>query len=83
MPDFFFLGTNKNLIFLRILLAYLVGYLCRIMSIGSPQRRVRQRIEEDIAAFRARIMNRTVIPERNVIRSDIMVAPLNDIHEII
>jgi hypothetical protein len=28
-------------------------------------------------------MNRAVIPERNVIRADIMVAPLNDIHEII
>jgi hypothetical protein len=53
------------------------------MSAGSPQRRVRQRTEEDVAAFRARIMNRAVIPERNVIRADIMVAPLNDIHEII
>jgi hypothetical protein len=28
-------------------------------------------------------MNRAVIPERNVIRADIMVAPLYDIHEII
>jgi hypothetical protein len=79
----FFFETNKYLIFLRILLAYLVGYFCRIMSAGSPQRSVRQRTEEDVAAFRARIMNRAVIPERNVIRADIMVAPLNDIHEII
>jgi hypothetical protein len=65
------------------LLAYLVGYFCRIMSVGSPQRRVRQRTEEDVAAFRSRIINRAVIPERNAIRVDIMVAPLDDIHKII
>jgi hypothetical protein len=28
-------------------------------------------------------MNRPIIPERNVIRADIMVAPLDDIHQII
>jgi hypothetical protein len=39
MPNFF-LGTNKNLIFLRILLAYLVGYFCRIMFASNPQPRV-------------------------------------------
>jgi hypothetical protein len=64
-------------------LAYLVGYFCRIMSAGSPQRSVRQRTEEDVAAFRARIMHRAVIPERNFIRANIMVAPLDSIHEII
>jgi hypothetical protein len=68
MPDFFF-GTNKNLI------AYLVGYFCRILSTDSPQRRVRQKTEEDVAASRAKIMNRPVIPKRNVVRADIMVAP--------
>jgi hypothetical protein len=31
-----FFATNKNLIFLRIFLAYLVGYFCRIMSADSP-----------------------------------------------
>jgi hypothetical protein len=36
-----------------------------------------------VAAFRARIMNRTVIPERNVIRTDHLVAPLDSINEII
>jgi len=56
---------------------------CRIMSAGSPQRRVRQRTEEDVAASRAKIMNRPVILERNVIRADIMIAPLDGIHEII
>jgi hypothetical protein len=81
MPIFF--GTDKKL-FLRIFLAYLVGnYFCRIMSADSPQRRVRQRIEEDVVAFRARIMNRAVIPERNVIRIDLIVAPLDSIYEII
>jgi hypothetical protein len=53
------------------------------MSADSPQWRVRQRIEEDVAAFRARIMNRAVIPERNVIRTDLLVAPLDSINDII
>jgi hypothetical protein len=81
----FFLGTNKKLIFLRIFLAYLVGYFCIIMSAGSPQRRVRQRTEEDVAAHRAKIMDRAVIPERerNVVRANIIVAPLDGINEII
>jgi hypothetical protein len=81
MPNFFW--TNKNLIFLRIFSAYLVGYFCRIMSVHSPQRKVWQRTEEDVAAFRAKIMNKPVIPERNVVRADIMVAPLDSNHEII
>jgi len=80
----YFLGTNRTLISLTIFLAYLFGYyFCRTMSIDSPQRRVRQRIEEDVAASRAKIMNRAVIPKRNVVRADIMVAPLDDIHQII
>jgi hypothetical protein len=53
------------------------------MSAGSPQRRVRQRTEGDRSALRAKIMDRTVIGERNVVRSDIMVAPLDSIHNII
>jgi hypothetical protein len=53
------------------------------MSTGIPQLRVRQRTEEDVAASRAKIMNRPIIPERNVVRVDIMVAPLDDIHQII
>jgi hypothetical protein len=31
-----FFGTNKNQIFLRIFLAYLVGYFCRIISTDNP-----------------------------------------------
>jgi len=53
------------------------------MSDGSPQRRVRQRTEEDMTALKAKIMNRLVIAERNVVRADIVVAPLDSIQEII
>jgi len=56
---------------------------CRIMSAGSPQRRVRQRTEGDKAALRAKIMDRPVIVKRNVVRFDIMVAPQHSIHDII
>lgn len=72
------MGTNRTLISLTIFLAYLFGYyFCRTMSTDSPQRKVWQRIEEDVAASRAKIMNRAVIPKTNV------VAPLDDIHQII
>jgi hypothetical protein len=53
------------------------------MFAGSPQCRVRQRIVEDRAALQAKTMDRTVIAERNVVRSDIMVPPLDSIHNII
>jgi hypothetical protein len=47
------------------------------MSTSSSQHRVRQRIEEGIVASRARIGNWPVIPERNVVRADVLVAPLD------
>jgi hypothetical protein len=78
----FSMCTNKN-IFFGLFLANLVGFFCRIMSAGSPQRRVRQRTEGDRAALRAKIMDRPIIVERNVVRYDIMVAPLNSIHNTI
>jgi hypothetical protein len=53
------------------------------MSIGSLQRRVRQRTEEDRAALQAKTMDCLVIAEQNVVRSDIMVPPLDSIHDII
>lgn len=53
------------------------------MSTGSPPRRVRQRLVEDRAAFHAKIMDRSIIVERNVIRADIMVPPLDNILGII
>jgi hypothetical protein len=56
---------------------------CRIMSAISSQRRVRQRIEEERSAFQAKIMDRNVIAERNVVRADIMVPPLDIICETI
>jgi len=42
-----------------------------------------QRTKEGVAASKARIANRPVIPERNVVRADVMVAPLDVINEII
>jgi len=56
---------------------------CRIMSAGSPPRRVRQRLVEDRAAIQSKIMDRTVIAERNILRAYIMVPPLDNILAII
>jgi hypothetical protein len=53
------------------------------VSAGSPQRRVRLRTVEDRATLQGKTMDRTVIAGRNVIRSDIMVPPLDSIHAII
>jgi hypothetical protein len=75
----FSMYTNKN-IFFGSFLSNLVGFFCRIMSADSPLRRIRQRTEGDRAAFKAKIMDRPAIVERNVVRSDIMVAPLDSIH---
>jgi len=78
----FSMCTNKINSF-GLFLANLVGLFCKIMSAGSPQRRVRQRTEGEREALRAKIMDRPVIAERNVVRSDIMVAPLGSIHDTI
>jgi len=51
------------------------------MSAVSSQRRVRQRTEEERSTLQTKIMDRTVIAERNVVRSDIMVPPLDSIYE--
>jgi len=53
------------------------------MSVSSPQCRVLQRTEGDRAAIRVKIMDRPVIAERNVVHSDIMVAPLDSILDTI
>jgi hypothetical protein len=53
------------------------------MSAGSPPRRVRQRLVEDRTAIQAKIMDRIVIAEWNVLRADIMVPPLDNILAII
>jgi hypothetical protein len=53
------------------------------MSAISSQRRVRQRTEEERSALQTKIMDRTVITERNVVRLDIMVPPLDSIYETI
>jgi len=53
------------------------------MSAVSSQRKVRQRTEEERSALQAKIMDRTVIAERNVVRSNITVPPLDSIYETI
>jgi hypothetical protein len=53
------------------------------MFVVSSQCRVRQRTEEGIATSRARIANRPVIPERNLVRADVLVTPLDVINDII
>jgi hypothetical protein len=53
------------------------------MSAISSQHRVRQRTEEERSALQTKIMDRTVIAERNVVRSDIMVPLLDSIYETI
>jgi len=53
------------------------------MSAISSQRRVCQRTEEERSALQTKIMDRTVIAERNVVQSDIMVPPLDCIYETI
>jgi hypothetical protein len=55
----------------------------RTMSACSPPRRVCQRLVEDRAAIQAKIMDCSVIAERNVLRADIMVPPLDKILDII
>jgi hypothetical protein len=53
------------------------------MSAISSQRRVRQRTDEGQSALQAKIMDRNVLAERNVVRADIMVPPLDSIYETI
>jgi hypothetical protein len=53
------------------------------MSAGSPPPRFHQRLVEDWAAIQAKIMDRTVITERNVLRANIMVPQLDNILAII
>jgi len=53
------------------------------MSAISSQRRVRQMTEEEQSAFQAKIMDPNVLAERNVVRADIMVPPLDSIYETI
>jgi hypothetical protein len=45
--------------------------------------RVRQRTEEEQSAFQAKIMDRNVLAERNVVCADIMVPPMDSIYETI
>jgi hypothetical protein len=53
------------------------------MSSGNSQCRVRQRTKEGLVATLEKVENRQATPERNVLRADIMRAPLDFIAEII
>jgi hypothetical protein len=53
------------------------------MSADSSQHRVRQRTAEAVNATLAKVENKQAIPERNVLKADISVAPLDFIAEII
>lgn len=53
------------------------------MSDISSQRRVLQGTEAEVNERHARILDRSVIAERKVVRADIMVPPLNSIYETI
>jgi hypothetical protein len=53
------------------------------MSVISSQRKVHQRTEEEQSTFQAKIMDRNVLAERNLVRADIMVPPLDSIYETI
>jgi len=80
LPNFCY--PNKNIFGIFFWQNFLLDF-SRIMSAGSPPHRGRQRTVEDRAAIQAKIMDRTVIAERNVLRSDIMVPPLDNILAII
>jgi len=73
----------EALLEIQLILLYPLVDGMHLLSAGSPQRRVCQRTVEDMATLLAKTMDRTVIAERNVIRSDIMVPPLDSIHVII
>lgn len=53
------------------------------MSDIRSQRQVCQRTEAEVNERQAKIMDRTVIAERKVVRADIMVPLLNSIYETI
>jgi hypothetical protein len=58
-------------------------HIFKKMSSASSQCKARQRTDEGIAATRARMESRQVIPERNIVKADVMVAPLDFIAQMI
>jgi hypothetical protein len=80
LPNFCY--PNKNIFgiffFGKFLLDLLQKHVC-----WQSTPRVRQRLVEDRGAIQAKIMDRSVIAERNVLRADIMVPPLDNILDII
>jgi hypothetical protein len=82
MPIFFVL-TSFNCLWHFWANISLHFFFFRNMSSGSSQRKVRQMTKEGIAATRDCMENRQVIPKRNIVRADIMVAALDFIVEMI
>jgi hypothetical protein len=80
----FFLGLTKPII-LGVIFGnfFFLIILSRIMSASSSRCIVQQRTEEGNATSRAKIANRPVIPEWNVVKANVMVTPLDFIREII
>lgn len=74
LTRFFFLDYYLQI----LLVTFVESCLLAVHKAG-----VQQRTDEELVALRAKIMNRSVIAERNVVRADIMVAPLDSIHDII
>jgi hypothetical protein len=74
--------AHKHTWLLEVIL-FIFQLSCKIMSADSSQRRVRQRTEEAINATLVKVENRQAIPERNVLRADVSMAPLYFIAEII
>jgi hypothetical protein len=75
------MGFSIFVVFLGIF--FLLFFFFRKKSSGSFQHKVRQRTDEGIATTRARMENKQVIPERNILRANIMVAPLDFIAQMI
>jgi hypothetical protein len=82
LPNFCY--PNKNFFFVDIFFGKnSCWFFCRIMYAISSMCRVCQRTEEEQSAFQAKIMDCNVLAERNVVRVDIMVPPLDSIYETI
>jgi len=81
LPNFCY--TNKNIFFGLLFGKNSCWFFSRIMFAINSQRRVCLRTEEEQSAFQAKIMDRNVLAERNVVCADIMVPPLDSIYETI
>jgi hypothetical protein len=70
----FYRGLVRNLGLFCLLV--LISLHSKNMSDDSPQHRVRQRTDGELAALGAKIMNRSVIAEQNVVHAKYYGGPL-------